>query len=462
MFATVTLPHADGRSAGDVAVPMAPLAVPAVAREHRFAERIARATLSNGSETLYATNPGSATVVVRGLLDAGAAYAPGRPMLPTILGEMFARGTRLHSRTAIEERLERAGVRRHYSVDDERSQHYDPLAFRFSAACAANDLPLLLETLAEELSEPEFRAEELERVQAELTGALRLLRTSTNWRAVQRFSQLAYEPGDVHEEPDLDTLLADVAATTVDDLRGFYERTFLRTRPLIAASGAENEAVFARLADRTLGSIPFAASDPSVWPAVRARRARDLCEHVPIERKSSVDIVLGRATSLVRASDDFLAATIGNGILGQSTLSSRLGLQLRDREGLTYGVTSGFLAGGRVAGPWRIGVSVNPANVERAIASARRVLEEYAVSGATSRELVQQRSSMTGGQRVALATNAGIAQQLERIGHYGLGDDYVDTYRERLESVTAANVSTAIRAYFGAEGLIVTAAGTFG
>ena len=460
-FMPVVPTLADGRTAREASAPMEPLAAPLGARVHRFSERIARSTLSNGSETLYAMNPGSATVVVRGLLDAGAAFAPGRPMLPSILGEMFARGTRRHARTAIEERLERAGVRRHYSVDDERSQHYDPLAFRFSGACAASDLPLLLETLAEELSEPAFREDELESVQAELTGALRLLRTSTNWRAVQRFLQLAYVPGDVNEEPELDALLADVAATTVDHLREFYERTFLRTRPLIAASGAEDEASFARLVERTFGSIPFTGSPVQNVPAVRARGAGVLLDHVSLERKASVDIVMGRATSLVRASDDYLAAIIANGILGQSTLSSRLGLQLRDREGLTYGVTSGFLAGGRVPGPWRIGVSVNPSNVERAIGSARDVLEEYARSGATSRELVQQRNSMTGGQRVALATNGGIAQQLERIGHYGLGDDYVDTYRERLECVTAADVRNAIGTYFAADDLIVAAAGTF-
>jgi zinc protease len=460
-FTPVAVPHADGRSPGDVSVPMAQLAIPNGMREHRFAERIARATLPNGIDTLYATNPGSATVVVRGLLDAGAAFAPGRPMLPTLFGEMLARGTRSNARTAIEERLERAGVRRHYSVDDERSQHYDPLAFRFSAACAANDLPLLMETLAEELSEPAFAHDELERVQAELTGALRLLRTSTNWRAMQRFLQLAYEPGDVNEEPDLDALLADVAATTVEDLRRFYERTFLLGRPLIAAAGAEDEAAFALLAAGTLGQIPFTSGEAAGWPAVRPRPSRELREYVAVERKASVDIVLGRATSLVRSADDYLAAIVGNGILGQSTLSSRLGLQLRDRQGLTYGVTSGFLAGGRVPGPWRIGVSVNPANVERAVASARNVLEDYASSGPTSRELVQQRNSMTGGQRVALATNGGIAQQLERIGHYDLGDDYVDTYRERLESVSAADVRTAIATYFAADELIVCAAGTF-
>jgi zinc protease len=460
-FVRVNVQVPDGRRVLEADVPPVPLEVPHVLREHRFAERIARTHMPNGIESLYVANPGSATVVVRGLLDAGTAFGAGRPMLASVFAEMLARGTRAHARTAIEERLERAGVRRHYSVDDDRSQHFDPLAFRFTGACAEQDLPLLLEMLAEELREPHFREDELARVQSELTGTLRLLRTNTSWRAVQRFLQLAYESGDANDESDLDALLADVAATTVEDLQHFYAATLLKVRPLVSASGATDESAFAALAQRTLGSVPFESPATPALPTIGARPARMLREHVALERKSNVDIVIGRATPVVRASDDYLAAIVANGILGQSTLSSRLGLRLRDREGLTYGVTSGFLSGGRLPGPWRIGVSVNPASVERAIASALDVLEDYALRGPTARELVQQRNSMTGSQRVALATNGGVAHQLERIGLYALGDDYVDTYRERLESVTAADVARASAAYFGARDLIIVAAGTF-
>ncbi len=460
-FARTGVELVEPRSGAGPAVPMAPLAVPAVPFAHRFADRVVHAGLPNGGDVAYVCNPGTATVVVRGLLDAGAAYTPGRPLLPSIVAEMLNRGTRLHGRIAIEERLERAGARRNYFVDDERAQYCDPLAFRFSAACAASDVQLLLETVAEELREPAFLEDELERVKAELTGALRIRRTNTGWRAIQRFLELAYVAGDVNAEPDVDALLADVAATTVADLHDFHARTLLQARLSVAASGFAAPAAFVELAAGTLGAVPFASRASDAPRVTQPLPARAVFDRVELERKASVDIVIGRATGLVRADGDYLAAAIANGILGQSTLSSRLGLRLRDREGLTYGVTSGFLAGGRIAGPWRIGVSVNPVNVERAVASARTVLDEFLAAGPTERELLQQRNSMTGSQRVALATNGGIAQQLERIRRHELGDDYVDTYRERLGDVTPAAVRAAIAAYFGPEKLIVVAAGTF-
>ena len=408
-------------------------------------------------------NRETATVHVRGILEAGPAFAPEHALLPAIVADMLARGTLTRERRVVEERLERTGVRRTYGVDDDASTGYDALAFRFSAASTAADLPLVLETLAEELREPRFDDSELALVKAELIGGLRLARTNTNWRAMQRFLELAYEEHDPNAGGDLDALLASVEAIGIDDVRTFWKTRVLRVAPIVSAAGAPEAAEFARLMRATLGELPFASDarpGETVVP-VRARPARAIRSDVELERKANVDIVIGRATSLVRADDDYLAATIGNGILGQSTLSSRLGLRLRDREGLTYGVTSAFIAAGKLPGPWRVGVSVNPANVERAISSVRAVLDDYASTGPTERELVQQRNSMAGTQAVALATNAGISAQLERMAYHALPDDYVDGYRQRLEAVSRADVNAAVAKHFAPADTIVAAAGTF-
>jgi len=441
------------------AVEAAPLPEPTSARTSSFADRVARGVLSNGVTWSYVRAGENPTVALRGIAPAGRAFSPGRPLLPAIVAEMLPRGTRARPRREIEERLERAGIRRAYGVDDEAAHSYDPLAFRFAAACEERDLPLLLETLGEELAAPAFH--ELKLVKADLSGSLRIVRTNTTWRAMQRFAQLVYEDGDPNAAADCDALLEEVAATTLDDVRDFHARVVLAAPPIVSAAGSVDEDEFARLLERTLGGVPFAANGTREVAAIRAREPRDVFERVELERKANVDIVIGRATPLVRASDDYFAAIVANGILGQSTLSSRLGLRLRDREGLTYGVTSGFASPGRIPGPWRVGVSVNPANVERAIASVRDELRAYNDSGPTARELAQQKRSMAGQHHVNLATAAGIAVQLERMAYFDLGDDYVDSYGERLAAVSAADVREAIARYLGERDLAVVAAGTF-
>jgi len=459
-FDVVPFEPVEERALPDVVPDAAPLPLPGAEPTASFADRISEGTVRSGVRWRYVASSGSPTVHVRGIIEAGPAFVPEHPMLAAIVAEMLSRGTRRHERRAIEDRLERVGIRRSYYVDDGRSQSYNPLAFRFSAACVAGDAALLLETLAEELREPAFRSEELALVKAEITGSLQLARTSTSGRALQRFLQLAYEPGDPNDEPDIDALLADVAALDVDDARAYHERIVLAGSAIVSGAGGADDDLFAHAFERSFGTL-LRSEHVAPPVALRARPARAVRESVTLERKANVDIIIGRATSLVRSDPSYMAALVANGILGQSTLSSRLGVRLRDREGLTYGVTSGFLSAGRIGGPWRVAVSVNPANVERAVESVRDVLAAYALHGPSERELTQQINSLAGQHQVALATNAGIAAQLERMSYYDLPREFVDTYRETVDAVSAADARMAIGRYLSERDLIVVAAGTF-
>jgi zinc protease len=105
-------------------------------------------------------------------------------------------------------------------------------------------------------------------------------------------------------------------------------------------------------------------------------------------------------------------------------------------------------------------MSVNPRNVERAIASARAELKAFADDGPSERELVGQRNSLSGMSRVGLGTNGGIAKQLERLVYHALGDDHVDTYREQLLAVSSDDVRAAIAMHFSHRDNIVVAAGS--
>ncbi|MDQ2908401.1 MAG: insulinase family protein, partial [Candidatus Eremiobacteraeota bacterium] len=260
-------------------VPPAPLPSPELASGNRFAGRIARMRFGGGLDAVYVPNGESETVVLRGLIEAGPAFAAAHPLLPALAAQMLARGTRSHDRVAIEERLERAGIRRAYFVDDDPTQNYNALAFRFAAACAAPDMPTLLSTMADELCEPAFEQHEFDLVKSESIGGLRLLRSNTNWRAVQRFLQLVYAPGDVNAEPDLDVLLAEMEALSLADVRAYYESTVLGAPALLSAAGAIDAVTFEALASGALDPAPFASiATPRPAPAVRAQGVRDVRE----------------------------------------------------------------------------------------------------------------------------------------------------------------------------------------
>jgi zinc protease len=180
---------------------------------------------------------------------------------------------------------------------------------------------------------------------------------------------------------------------------------------------------------------------------------------VVVRDKANVDVLIGTAAPLRRDSADYYAAVIANRALGESTLSSRLGLQVRDVEGLTYGIASRFRSAGLAAGPWYIAVSVNPQNVERAITSALKVLREYVEGGIRPEELADEKSSVVGSFKVSLSTNAGLAAALWNAEFYRLGLDYVERFPEIIRAVTLEEVNAAIRKYFRPDYLTVVMAG---
>lgn len=420
-----------------------------------FASRVARAQTEHGATLLAIENPASQTVVLHGSLRAGSYFEPReRPGLARLTAAMLERGTARRSKLAVAEALESVGAEVDFSVD--------PFVVNVAARCLPRDLPLLLSTIAEELREPAFPQHELEKLKQQVIAQLQEQQTETKWRAYERFTQLIFEQGNPFYCHSGERVVESVRALTVDDLREFHRRCYGGNSLIlgVAAGGRTSSreqiaALFAEHFGDFAAGLPGAAIEASgVATAACAQR-----ELVAVKGKANADVLLGSAAALKRSSADYYAALIANSALGESTLSSRLGLTVRDREGLTYGIGSRFRAASLAAGPWYISVSVNPRNVERAVSSTLGVLRDYVENGITEKELADEKSSAIGSFKVQLATNAGLSEALWDAEFFGLGADYVDRFPQLVGDVTRDEVNNAIRRYFDPDRLTLVIAG---
>ena len=416
-----------------------------------FASRVSRTKLDTGATLLVLESRATPTVALRGSLRAGSYFEPrDRPGLARLTAEMLERGTLRRGKLELAGRLESAGA--------ELAFNADPFAVNLSGRALAEDFPLLLETLAEMLREPSFPAEELEKLKQQTIAAVREQQTDTRARAYERLTQAIYDETNPFRLPTGERLIESIASVTVEDVRGFYEK-FYGGRSLILSVVGDVEAArvgeqFEKLFSTFAGpeDVEVRVEDPA--PQEGTRR-----ESVLLQDKANVDVMLGSAAPLRRDTEDYYAAVLANSALGESTLSSRLGLQVRDVEGLTYGISSRFRAPGLAAGPWYVGVSVNPGNAERAIASALQVLRDYVENGIRPDELEDEKSSAIGSFKVSLSTNAGLASALWNAEFYSLGADYVDRFPNLIQAVTLEQVNAAIRKYFKPDHLTVVLAG---
>jgi zinc protease len=124
-----------------------------------------------------------------------------------------------------------------------------------------------------------------------------------------------------------------------------------------------------------------------------------------------------------------------NNILGQYALGGRLGDSIRERQGMAYYVFSALEASVG-AGPLMVRAGVNPANVERTVASIDEELAKLVAEGPTDQEVTESKQYLIGSMPRALETNAGIAQFLQTVEFFGLGLDYDQRLPALLSAVT--------------------------
>lgn len=426
---------------------------PASVGHSNLAARVSRSQLETGAKLLVLENHATPTISLRGSLRAGAYFEPRtKPGLASLTADMLERGTRRRDKLQLAGDLESVGAEIDFSTD--------PFAVNFSARALSKDLSLLIRALAEELREPSFPEDELEKLKQQTIASIQEQQANTRYRGYERFTGVIFDAEHPYYVPPGERLIASINSITVEDVRAFYEKYYGGRSLIVVVTGdVEAEEVRAQFASafESFGgpeSVDISVRDPEQQTGTRR-------EVVLLKDKASVDVLIGTAAPLRRASQDYYAAMLANSALGQSTLSSRLGLQVRDKEGLTYGINSVFRAPSLAAGPWYVGVTVNPQNVEKAINSSLAVLRDYVTNGIRPEELADEKSAAIGSFKVSLATNGGLARALWNAEFYGLGVEYIDSYPQIIQSVTVEEVNAAIRKYFRPDHLTVIVAGDY-
>jgi len=176
--------------------------------------------------------------------------------------------------------------------------------------------------------------------------------------------------------------------------------------------------------------------------------------------KASADVVLASPSDLTRPERAYLPCTLANSALGQSSLTSRLGVRVRDREGLTYGIHSGFHST-HIAGPFTVTLSVRPENRAAALESTLDEIARFLKTGLKDKEFADEKSSRIGKFKVDLGSNSGLASAIDAAIYYGLGVSYLDEFPARVSAVTKEEADAEFRQRVDPGRFTIVAAGSF-
>jgi zinc protease len=179
---------------------------------------------------------------------------------------------------------------------------------------------------------------------------------------------------------------------------------------------------------------------------------------VNIAGKAQADLVIG-APGPTRPSPDFMAAALGNNILGQFGMMGRIGHAVREQAGLAYYAYSS-LSAGIGPGPWYVAAGVAPPDVEEAIALIYQEIGDFTSQPVSQEELEDSQAHFIGSLPLSLESNAGIASALVRLERFHLGLDYYQRYADLVRSVNVKQVLLAAQSYLAVESLGVAVAGS--
>jgi zinc protease len=297
----------------------------------------------------------------------------------------------------------------------------------------SRDLDALLEILSDVVLAPRLEKDEIEKARSEHLAALEAAHDSP--ATLARWHAAAALYGEHRYGLPQSGSAETVAALDGGAIGALHAKWFVPENAILYVSGDVDPAFFLDRARALFGAWErgheIGNTPPPPVPAPVSTR---------IVIADDPDLVQARIIlchdGLARTDDRRIAASLVNGTLGGSGFSSRLMKILRSDQGLTYGVGSGF-ALRRQPGPFAISTFTRVAETRRAVDILLAELE--AIRGdrpQTDEELSKAKSFNVGQFGLGLETSAAVMGSLVDLDVYGLPEDSLDSYRERVGAVT--------------------------
>lgn len=385
-----------------------------------------------GAQVVFVPSRDNPLLDVRVDFDAGNRRDnASKPGVSDLTLSMLDAGTARLSEEAIKTRLADLAAQLNGSSDIERAG----ISLRVLSDPAQRDPALAL--LAEMLAQPAFPPALLAREKAQMLASLRHADDDPADRGERALRRLMYG-----EHPY--ALSARVTPEAVqriqrDDILRFWREHYTARRAVVSLVGDVSRADAERIATQLTARLPVSgqplAEIPPVNVAAQGQQQR------LVHDSTQTHLLLG-VPVLRRDDPDYFPLLVGNYVLGGGGFDSRLMQEVRDKRGLTYGVSSHFSPMAQ-AGEFVIALSTRNEQADQALAVVQDTVRDFIAQGPSEAELTQAKQHIIGGFPLRLDSNLKLMGYVSMLGQYGLPDDWLNRYPERVAAVTLAQVRDA-------------------
>ena len=283
------------------------------------------------------------------------------------------------------------------------------------------------------LTQPRFDPDAIETVRQQVLSILATKAQDPTDTAQRVWTEQAF--GDHAYGTSYQGTESSITALNSADLLAAHQNLLVRDTLSISAVGDITAEDLGPILDDLLGDLP----------AGSALETAPLQLDIPtgltvVDMPTPQSVAIFGHAGIDRNHPDFFAAFILNTILGGQGIESRLTAEVREKRGLTYGISTVLISKDQANVMLGQVASAND-RINAAIEVIRDEWRKLARDGVTAEELQAAQTYLTGAYPLRFDGNSQISRILVGMQRIGLGLDYINTRNAKINAVTLSEIN---------------------
>ncbi len=376
---------------------------------------------------------------------AGSSQDQTLPGVAVLTNAMLNEGVKGKDVTAIAQGFEGLGA------DFSNGAYRDMAVASIRSLSATDKREPALKLFSEVVGKPTFPADSLTRIKNQLLASFEYKKQNPGSLAGEELFKRLYgnHPYGHPSEGTAET----IKPITQAQLKAFHAKAYAAGNAVIALVGDLSRDEAQAIAAQVSSSLP---KGPAL--AKLPTPAEPKAGETHIEFPSKQTHLMLAQLGIKRNDPDYAALSLGNSILGGGGFGSRLMTEVREKRGLTYGVSSGFTPM-QTQGPFMIGLQTRAELSENTLKLVQDIVRDFLANGPTQKELDDAKRELAGSFPLTAASNSSIVAQLGAIGFYDLPLTFLEDFMTQSQDVTVEQVKEVMNKHLSADKMVIVTAG---
>ncbi|WP_095101020.1 pitrilysin family protein [Pseudomonas sp. Irchel 3A5] len=376
---------------------------------------------------------------------AGSSQDQNLPGVAVLTNAMLNEGVKGKDVTAIAQGFEGLGA------DFSNGAYRDMAVASIRSLSAADKREPALKLFSEVVGKPTFPADSLTRIKNQLLASFEYKKQNPGSLAGEELFKRLYG-NHPYGHPSEGTAES-IKPITLAQLKAFHAKAYAAGNVVIALVGDLSRDEAQAIAAQVSASLP---KGPAL--AKLPTPAEPKAGETHIEFPSKQTHLMLAQLGIKRNDPDYAALSLGNSVLGGGGFGSRLMTEVREKRGLTYGVSSGFTPM-QTQGPFMIGLQTRAELSENTLKLVQDIVRDFLANGPTQKELDDAKRELAGSFPLTAASNSSIVAQLGAIGFYDLPLTFLEDFMTQSQSVTVEQVKEVMNKHLSADKMVIVTAG---